>query len=286
MRPTLESPAVIGLPSEMARLEQYLATLREIILSMEGYGDADDRFLTVRQMMDARLLDVVGSDNKTRPAGTNALSIRQPSPFSNAQKVKRENVGSALRSLVSGHLFHETFETQDFASTWTNLSSLGAVAEKSYTYPANGLVGARLLSINSVMFYEFPINIPYDRGALHRMRIRFRKQTNSTAGDALYCGVQGYASDGVTRVDTTGGSNPQLAHYVVLNGLAVNGLGTASVEYTGYFQGTGAYIPAASSIGSPSGIHASSRYIRPIVAVNWSNGDGNVELDAITIDIL
>lgn len=183
---------------------------------------------------------------------------------------------------VSG-IFFQTFEA-DVTTTWL------ARTAGTITYPSNGQAGGRAFNCVGEGFYEFPSNMPFNPDTLYRIRAKFRMTAAPTnpAQDLVSVGVQGYAADGVTVVDTSGGTTATLAHWysaadVDMGALTLN----AWYAYTGYFMGWGSASTSPSTdAGAPRVMDSSVRYIRPCFRLNHAGGNGTMEIDYISLEVL
>jgi hypothetical protein len=192
--------------------------------------------------------------------------------------------GVPAASVGSTGIFFQTFETP--VVTWTKRTDSGVV-----TYPANGQAGGKAFrSAGGESFYEFPENIPFNDDRLYRIRARFRMVTapGNPAKDLVSVGVQGFAADGTTLVDRNGTTtatdfHPYAAASVDMGGLTLNTWYT----YTGYFQGWGtASATPSTDADAPRAMHSNVRYIRPCFRLNHDAGDGTMEIDYVSLEVL
>jgi len=185
-----------------------------------------------------------------------------------------------IRPSIMHSAFIEEFEQPH---NWTDLSGSG-----TESYPADANMGGLVYQVaGGQRWLEFPVNIPFDPDRLYKIQVKVRMTAAPTdsAKDLFYCGVNGIAIDGTTRVDqnglnTTGNQFFIAAHAVDMGGYTLSQWQT----FTGYYKGIGTYIGNASDPQNPSGLHADVRYFRPMVIVNHNHGDGTMQVDAITIE--
>jgi hypothetical protein len=182
--------------------------------------------------------------------------------------------GVPAASVGSSGIFFQTFETP-IETSW-----LRRTDPTTLSYPANGQAGGKALNAVGEIFYEFPGNIPFNDDRLYRIRCRIRRTEvpADAAKDLVYVGVQGYAADGTTLVDTSGGT-------------AAVDMGSLSDDtwytYTGYFQGWGsASTTPSTDADAPRVMDSSVRYIRPCFRLNAVGGDGTQEIDYISLEVL
>lgn len=186
-----------------------------------------------------------------------------------------------------GHgLFLETFE--EGAAGWTLISGSGTDSTVS-----TGRAGGNALRVaGGQNWREWSSNIPFDPSKLHRIRARVRMTVAPTdsAKDLVYFGVNGIAGDGTTRVNRTGANDASNQHYIAASAKDMGALTLNTwYEFTGYFKGWGASAAEnpdnASDPTAPCKLHPNVRYIRPMFIVNYSAGNGTMEVDEIAIDV-
>lgn len=181
-------------------------------------------------------------------------------------------------------VFLETFEV--LPDDW-NLR----LGERPNSLSANGQAGGNALVADegTTSWIAYPQNIPYDPSKLYRIRARVRMTVAPTDAtkDLVYFGVEGVAADGVTLVNTGGTNSAGSQHYVAANGVDMGAYALGSwQEFTGWFEGHGTYrAGGTNSPILPSGLHANVRYFRPLAILNYSGGDGTMELDYLAVDV-
>lgn len=189
----------------------------------------------------------------------------------------------------NGGVFLETFETQAFASDWTFITGTGAVI----TYPLSGIVGGKVARVaGGEQWRAHRQEIEFDPNQIYRMKIGVRLSDAPSNGATslrarVRCGFMCLdANKGI--VDTTGGNSALLAHWFCAfeKDLGLVPLGTYQ-EFTGYLSGIGT-TPAnnASDVSLPSVARSGTKYFRPVVVVNFDDGNGITEIDYIRIEEL
>jgi len=197
-----------------------------------------------------------------------------------------QSVGGVSGSQISGvvqSLFFQPFEA-NVDGSWDFFD--GSKNDVSYT--TNGKAGGRALRVSSEVQMVFPENIVFDPDRRYRIRTRIRRISGS-GSELAVVGVHGIGSDGSTRVDRSGGTDPDTMHAVAAS-VDPSGL-TADVWtlYTGYFQGvsgTGDATSPSTVPSSPRVLHDDVRYIRPHLHLNVGGGTNVLEVDYIALDIM
>jgi hypothetical protein len=158
-------------------------------------------------------------------------------------------------------------------------------AELSIIDISDGEFGGHALRIgnnsgNDEAWLIHEANIAYEPGALYRMRIRVRR----TAGAGqLYAGVAGVAADGVTFVNYSGADAYGSQNWICASAATP---GSSFEIFDGYFTGTAATgsTTAHPDPYSPGTVHTNTRYVRPILLLNYTEQTGTFEVDYVVID--
>ena len=123
-------------------------------------------------------------------------------------------------------------------------------------------------------------NIPFYDTILYEVRAIVKK----TSGTGLcYIGIAGIGSDGSTFITTTGaGLATGIHHYFALNGVNI---GSAWIEYKGYFKGTAAAGNGGqhNDLFDPGTVHEDSVYIRPVLLINQPAAAGETYIKEFQI---
>lgn len=183
--------------------------------------------------------------------------------------------------------FLETFEGQDVDTRYDAINGTG-----TESYPAGtGAYGGRTYQVAGGQRWRvFKRNIPFDPGGRYRVSASvamITAPTNSTA-DRVWFGVAAVAADGVTLLNVVGANDQGSQHYVAAAGadLGSVALGTY-VTFTGYFKGHGtAILTPAPEPDSPSPLYPGTAYFRPLMIVNYANGDGTMRVDYLRVEKL
>lgn len=179
--------------------------------------------------------------------------------------------------------FFDTFDAG--ASHWQNYSGGGEVSIVSI---GNSTAGGNALVVgnNSGLDGAYLIhdkNIPFEPGALYRMRVRVAR----TAGSgSLYAGIAGVGADGAAFVSTSGANSVSGQHYITLSAYAPPTGGW--YDFEGYFSGTAATGESGAhpDPAAPAKLHQDVRYIRPLLILNYSNVTGSSRVDYVAIEKL
>ena len=181
--------------------------------------------------------------------------------------------------------FLETFEGQNVADRYDSVSGAGIV-----TYPTGqGSYGGRVLQVSGGQrWFVLKRNVPFDPGGFYRVTVRVRLTVAPTnaSNDRLYAGVAAVAADGVTLLNVNGLNSQASQHYVGASGLDLGSvpLGTW-VSSIGYFSGTSTTpVGYAPSEDQPSTLFSGAAYFRPLVIVNYDQGDGTTQVDYLRVE--
>ncbi|MGB0969425.1 MAG: hypothetical protein ACPGVG_00480 [Mycobacterium sp.] len=198
------------------------------------------------------------------------------------------HLADAERALLHTGLeiFSDDFEDENCLRDWEVLYNAGGVGVLSRSAGgADTLVqhgGAFLEATGGDMRIAHKRLIPYDPDKTYMIEASARRVAGS---GTLYFGFSGVAGDGVTPVDTMGGTSAfHTQHY---HGAAATLPGTAAYEtHRGYSSGHGATIgtAAAGTRTTPGQFHPAVRYLRPFVILNYAQVSGaNTRLAQIRV---
>ncbi len=224
-------------------------------------------FVTTRQELDANT--IVESD---------------PLPGTTSTVVATAGASSDV-NLPEEADFLETFEGQDVDLRYDSIEGTGIE-----TYPLGaGAYGGRTYRVTGGQRWRaFKRNIPFDPSGFYRVTAvcaLIAPPTNATA-DRVWFGVVCVAADGVTLLNVTGANDHGSQHYVAAAGADLGSvpLGTF-VSFTGYFKGHGtAILTPAPDPDAPSPLYPGTAYFRPMMIVNYANGDGTTDVDYLRVE--
>lgn len=226
-------------------------------------------FVTTRQELDANTI----VESEPHPSTTSTVSATAGA-FTEANLPEEAD-------------FLETFEGQDVADRYDSISGTG-----TESYPAGtGAFGGRTYQVAGGQRWRvFKRNIPFDPGGRYRVSASvalITAPTNATA-DRVWFGVAAVAADGVTLLNVVGANDQGSQHYVAAAGADLGSvpLGTY-LTFTGYFKGHGtAILTPAPEPDSPSPLYPGTAYFRPLMIVNYPNGDGTMRVDYLRVEKL
>jgi len=232
-------------------------------------------------------LDTTGNESGTYPGDTSGQAAT--AGYASGTDVQYSD-STPLDDLQPGEsggynrgVFNETFELGN-TDKWTIYEGAG-----TYTFPSNGVNGGKVANIDSHSWKYLDKNISFDPSSLYRIRCKVRLTTASAdpAKDHFWCGIEGYAQNGTTLLNQAGADSHESQFYICANAKDMSGFSLNSwQEFTGYFKGHGTFIGNASDPENPSGLYAGIAYFRPLFIVSYNGGDGVMEIDYISIDIM
>ncbi len=143
--------------------------------------------------------------------------------------------------------------------------------------------GARALQIDGYAAFVMGDAIPVDASVLYEFEIVARQARAPTDAVSfqIFCGAAGYDASGkLCNVAGQAGANSQ--HYVAVSG---DRLPAGWTRYVGYLQGRAAQGAglAAPRPEAPGALHQAVRAMRPIVYVNYPNGNGQVQIASVRV---
>lgn len=186
--------------------------------------------------------------------------------------------------------FFDSFEHQDYARFYDLIDGTPTI-----TYPTNGNDGGRVLRAESKAQLVWKKNIVYDPAASYRVTVEARMVTapSDSTKDNFFAGVRGIAADGVTTINTSGGSSGGLEHYVAASNFDFGSISVGTWRtFVGYLSGTSASpSPApAPNPSDPMEMYGSggtvTKFVRPVLVLNVEGGNGIMEVDIFRIEKL
>lgn len=261
---TVISPAPdINSPSRVA---PDIAYIRPLISANYLNGDGVQQFdyLRIERLVAGRWQDIAG-DGK-------------PGDYA-------DNTASHAPDVTGG--FFESWEHGDWQRYYNNRANAPGLA---VSYPNDGQNGGRVIqAAGGQLWLAWKENVPFDPTVLYRITAGIRRRApSSVAGrERVYVGVEGVAADGVTLINMLGINDSSSQHYM---GASNFDLSTVTLdewtEVSGYFKGHGTPITPAPDIDNPSPLYPGVASFRPLVILNYSDGDGTQECDYLRVERL
>ncbi|AOZ05970.1 phage tail protein [Cupriavidus malaysiensis] len=171
------------------------------------------------------------------------------------------------------------------AQQWAKVAGAGSLVAQE---DATALTGAGVLRATGFVVMEWKENIPFDPAKLYKLTARVRQVVEpSNAKKGIYIGFCGVAANGVTRVNCAGIDTASSQHYIVAANASL-AVDEGWREFVGYLRGSAAAgTPSPRpNANDPAVAHASVRFMRPILYLNYTGGDGVADLDSFQIDIV
>ncbi|WP_426751727.1 hypothetical protein [Myxococcus sp. Y35] len=197
-------------------------------------------------------------------------------PAAAAQEASRNAVGA----------FTEAFERSPFdLGNWLPNPSLPPPAASLVS--GEGFSGGNVLRCTNAVWMYSTVKLPYDPTKLYRLRCRVRQlQEPTSGGKALYCGLVGWAADGVTMVNAGGLNDLGSQHYYCIGG-ALLPASTEYSEFTGWVKGLGDVAEnwPSQDPRNPRPMHHATRYVSLVLIANLDAGNGVVDFDSAVVDV-
>ena len=224
-----------------------------------------------KSALDQQVVDAVVGQQNIIPGGVDTGAIA-------GGAVGGEQVTPEVRSgfLSNWATFGES------TRVFTDWAAQGAVITSEPV--SDGETGDRALRVSGATGWLIGNeNVPFDPKTLYRMHIRVR-QVSGASNTGVYAGFCGVGADGVTLVNATGANAHSSQHYFVVAGASLTA-GGGWVDYVGFVKGTAGTgsSSAKPDSASPGVMHSNTRFIRPIVIVNYTGGTGVAEIDFVSI---
>lgn len=199
-------------------------------------------------------------------------------------RIRGDTVDTSRRPRQRQGVFIETWDDQDL-SNWED-----AGGSAGTSFQTGGRRGGKVLRCaGSQVWLAHKHNIPFDPDRLYRVtgRVRMTAAPTDPSKDLVYVGVVGVAEDGVTLINTAGANTQSSQHYVAAQGFDMGSIGLNTwKQFTGYFKGHGSVSVPANDPRSPSPLYAGIAYIRPMFIVNIPDGNGTMEVDEVSVEVV
>ncbi|WAM23808.1 hypothetical protein [Myxococcus sp. NMCA1] len=198
-------------------------------------------------------------------------------PAAAAQEASRNAVGA----------FTESFERSPFdLGNWERNPLLAPPAASLVS--GQGYSGGNVLRCTNAVWIYSTVKLPYDPTKLYRLRCRVRQfQEPTSGGKAVYCGLVGWAADGVTMVNAAGLNDLGSQHYYCISG-AVLPASTGYSEFTGWVKGLSANVTEnwpSQDPRNPRPMHQATRYVSLVLIANLDAGNGVTDFDSAVVDV-
>lgn len=203
--------------------------------------------------------------------------------------------------------FSNVFENVTFVASTATVAEQQAVDWVSYAGSGevsvaadspNVLTGGKALVVGNnlgddMRWFVGSRNIVFDPNSMYKVSCRIRRSAG--IGNA-YIGLAGISDNGSSFVSTTGLNEYLNQHYItysatsgfLADGTTSSAIGTSFIEFVGYVKGHAAAgvngTAVASPITAPAKMHASVRYIRPLLVVNHNATAGTTIVDYFEIE--
>lgn len=172
---------------------------------------------------------------------------------------------------------------------WSNLFG-GATATTAFSNVEGNTSGATLTvgggSGDATWWGSSSRKIRFDPTRLYKLSIRFKQLTAGKGNPVTYAGVDGFAEDGVTRINTSGANSKDSSHYVLTSGRS-HPIGEW-VEFTsyvkGYTVGDEGGGTGAGTVADPKRLKTGVAWISPMLVAGYQNIGGTLAVDYFTIE--
>ena len=270
---------------------QALQQVTSRVTATEQKDAEQDQKLTSQSQALVSLNDSVSK--KAEAATVQALSneVNQHGQALNAQGQSLTNVNAKLlagQDNSSTKVYQSVFSAMS-ADQWGSTYS-GAGASSFYSNEAGNRSGATLTlsggAGNVTWWGATSRKLRFDPERLYKLSVRFKQLTAGKGAPVVYAGVDGFAEDGSTRVNTAGANSKDSSHYVITGGRS-HPVGEW-VEFTtyvkGYTVGSEGGGVGAGTVVDPKRLKAGIAWFSPMVVAGYNNIGGDLALDYFVID--
>jgi hypothetical protein len=191
-----------------------------------------------------------------------------------------------LENAIMAALSQKWWDFGDSAAKWARQ---GTPQITSVSLPdASGGMAMRVVGYS--IQWRPDVLIPFDPAALYRVSATVRQTVagSNTANQRVYIGAAGFAADRTTFVNINGLNLSGSQAFAAARGVNLTA-GGGWQTFTGYIKGhaatTGDGGPNPSLL-APMAVHPNVRFLSPLMFLNYTGGDGTVEVDTVTIEVV
>lgn len=178
-------------------------------------------------------------------------------------------------------VFTDTFAALD--EKWVKIDGAGTLSIVNDSAASNG----KALQVSGAARIAYTGNTIFKRDRVYRLRVRLRQASDPTSGDKFfYLGIVGVGVDGQTLINAYG-DNSYLFPCWVAAAQRIRQPSDGYGEYVGYFVFSPAPSTDPNREGSrafPARLGGDVYYCRPVLTLNYSNGNGVMNVDYVIIE--
>ena len=172
---------------------------------------------------------------------------------------------------------------------WISTNS-GAGASASFSNVAGNTSGATLTlsggANNASWWGASTRKIRFDPERLYKLTVRIQQLTPGNGSPVTYAGLDGFAEDGVTRLNNLGNVGIGSSHYVVINGRPqpVGEWVTHTAYVKGHTVGSEGGGAGAGTLADPKRMKSGVAWVSPMMIAGYSGIGGELAVDFFTIE--
>ena len=224
----------------------------------------------------------------TNATATSALTTRVTAAEGNitsqGTSITNLNNGLVLFGRNSPTAVYQSLFNGKGVDTWTRTTGTGTSALSNVAGNTSGS-SLTLSAPGGTMWWGASNQlIRFDPTRLYKLSVRVQQVAIVSGTPAFYAGLDCFAENGVTRVNTAGANSTSSSHYVLASNvfLTVGSWTTFTTYVKGTTTGTGG--AGAGTAANPRALKEGSRYFSPMVITNYNNLGGDVAIDYFTIE--
>ncbi|WP_232099758.1 carbohydrate binding domain-containing protein [Pseudomonas putida] len=270
---------------------QSLQQVTNRVTATEQKDAAQDQQLSSQSQALVSLTDTVSK--KAEAAAVQALSndVKQQGQTQSAQGKSLTDLNAKLLASQdnSPTKVYQSVFSDMAVDQWANLFG-GPTASTVFSNEEGNTSGATIKvsggAGNSTWWGASTRKIRFDPTRLYKLSIRFKQLTAGKGNPITYAGVDGFAEDGVTRINSSGANTKDSSHYVITAGRShpIGEWMEFTTHVKGYTVGSEGGGAGAGTVADPKRLKTGIAWISPMLVAGYNNIGGELAVDYFLIE--
>ncbi len=270
---------------------QSLEQVTNRVTATEQKDAAQDQQLSSQSQALVSLTDTVSK--KAEAAAVQALSndVKQQGQTQSAQGKSLTDLNAKLLASQdnSPTKVYQSVFSDMAVDQWANLFG-GPTASTVFSNEEGNTSGATIKvsggAGNSTWWGASTRKIRFDPTRLYKLSIRFKQLTAGKGNPITYAGVDGFAEDGVTRINSSGANTKDSSHYVITAGRShpIGEWMEFTTHVKGYTVGSEGGGAGAGTVADPKRLKTGIAWISPMLVAGYNNIGGELAVDYFLIE--
>lgn len=270
---------------------QALQQVTSRVTATEDKDKAQDQLISSQSQALTSLTDSVSkkADASTVQALSNEVKTQGQNQTAQGQALTRIDTKLLASQDNSPTKVYQSVFSDMAMDQWANLFG-GPTANAVFSNVEGNTSGATITvsggAGNTTWWGSSTRKIRFDPTRLYKMSIRFKQLTAGKGNPVTYAGVDGFAEDGVTRINSSGGNSKDSSHYVLTSGRShpIGEWMEFATYVKGYTVGSEGGGTGAGTVADPKRLKTGIAWISPMLVAGYNNIGGELAVDYFTIE--